>query len=234
MAGRQQVHYFRIGLFLIISIVVLIGLVLFFNSASFLKKHVLVETYFNESVQGLAMGSPVKYRGITIGHVKDIGLLNHEYNLSPSMLNEDRYVYVLISINSSFLTDIPPDRLQEQLTRDVQQGLRAKLGMLDLTGNAYIEINFMNPKQNPSLPIYWRPKHYYIPSTVSVLTRFTDNAQTLLQNLQAVNFQKFFTEADALIATTNQTMKTADKTAQSISRATQSFDTATQSLDRLL
>ncbi len=209
MSGRQKVHYFRIGLFLIVSVIVLIGLILFFNSSSFLKKHVLVETYFNESVQGLVVGSPVKYRGITIGHIKDIGLLNHEYALSPSTLNEDRYIYVLISIDSSFLTDIPPEQMQERLTRDVQQGLRAKLGMLDLTGNAYIELNFMNPKQNPPLPIYWRPKHYYIPSTVSVLTRFTDNAQTLLQNLQAVNFQKFFTEADALIATTKQTMQTA-------------------------
>src|SRR3990167_115369 len=84
MQSRQEAHYFKIGLFVLSGIVLLVGLVVFFNTASMFKKQVLIETYFNESVQGLSIGSPVKYRGITVGHVKKISFVSHIYRLPRS------------------------------------------------------------------------------------------------------------------------------------------------------
>ena len=37
------------------------------------KRTVTIETYFDESVQGLDVGSAVKYRGVQIGRVTRIG-----------------------------------------------------------------------------------------------------------------------------------------------------------------
>lgn len=218
MTNREETHYFRIGLFLFVGLIVLIGLILIFNSSVLFKKEVLVETYFNESVQGLIVGSPVKYRGITVGTVKEIDFVGHEYNLPENIGPASRYIYVLVSITSSFLTDVPEQDLQRNLKHDIAAGLRVKMALQDLTGNAYLEINFMDPKQNPVLPIYWEPKNYYIPSTTSILTRFSDNVQNILQGLQSVNFQKFFDNAQDLMKTANQTMDVTRGTVTQINR----------------
>jgi len=210
MPSRQEAHYFKIGLFILSGIVLLIALIVFLNTSSIFTKQILIETYFNESVQGLSVGSPVKYRGITIGHVKEISFVSHVYDLPRDNNPENRYIYVLLAITSSFLTDVPAEQLKANLVKDIQQGLRVKLALQDLTGNAYLEVNFTNPKLNPTLPFYWKPAHNYIPSTVSVLTRFADSVQNLLQGLQNINFQKFFDSAQNLITDTNKVMLRTD------------------------
>ena len=43
-----------------------------FGAGQFFKTETLAETYFNESVQGLNIGSEVKYKGVKIGAVKSI------------------------------------------------------------------------------------------------------------------------------------------------------------------
>ncbi len=47
----------------------LVGLVIF-GGGRFFQDEIILETYFDSSVQGLDIGSPFKYRGVTIGEVK--------------------------------------------------------------------------------------------------------------------------------------------------------------------
>ena len=42
----------------------------------------MVETYFNESVQGLEIGAPVRLRGVRMGRVESIRLAREEYNIA--------------------------------------------------------------------------------------------------------------------------------------------------------
>ena len=46
-----------------ILVLVIIG------TGRFFERKVIIETYFKESVQGLDIGSKLKYRGVTIGEV---------------------------------------------------------------------------------------------------------------------------------------------------------------------
>ena len=195
------------------------------------------ETYFNESVEGLTVGSPVKYRGITVGKVKQITFVTNVYDVASNS-NYGRYIYVLFSINTDFLKNINAEELGPFLENEIKAGLRAKLTLQDLTGNAYLAINFMNPKQNPVLPINWKPKYIYIPSTPSVLSLVADNIEGILNNLQGVDFQRFFDNVELLAATTNTTMQGVNsilsRSQNSLVATSQNMETLTNTLQQLV
>lgn len=203
-----QKRYFKIGLFVLIGLIVATGLVILFSTSNWFSKTIYIETYFNESVQGLSEGSYVKYRGIDIGRVKKIGFAQQYYPQAAEHSQTSRYIYVLLAINSSFLTHIAPGDVKTEVARQVKKGLRAKLNMQDLTGSSYIELNFMdNPSNYPTLPIYWQPKNAYIPSTASTLSRFTDSVQNILIGLQNVDFKRFFEQGESTMKNTNQLVR---------------------------
>ena len=207
MRQNEEARYYKIGLFVLIGLALLIALILIFSSTKLFSGSVYAETYFNESVQGLTVGSPVKYRGIIIGKIKQISFVANMYDLIGDGNSYGRYIYVLFTINSDFLKDINAQELGPFIQNEIKAGLRAKLAFQDLTGNAYLEVNFTNPEQNPVLPISWKPNYIYIPSTTSTFTRVTDSVQSILEDLQKVNFPKFFDSVETLSETTNKTMQ---------------------------
>jgi phospholipid/cholesterol/gamma-HCH transport system substrate-binding protein len=71
--------YFKIGLFVIAATVIGVIGVIVLGMGTIFQKQVLVETYIDESVQGLDIGSPVKFRGVQVGKVEQITLTNVQY-----------------------------------------------------------------------------------------------------------------------------------------------------------
>jgi len=69
-----------------------------------------------------------------------------------------------------------------------------------------VELDFLNPKTHPVLPVYWQPDNIYIPSATSTLTFFTDNAQYLLNELKKIDFKKMFDNMGQLINNANQVL----------------------------
>ena len=208
-----------------------------YGSLHLFERRVYIETYFNESVQGLAEGSPVKYRGIDIGRVKTINFVSNIYHLSKADSKYSRYIYVLLSIKPGFMNDMSESKAAKRLPEAIKEGLRVKLALLDLTGNSYVELNFMKASQNPVLPIDWKPAHFYIPSTTSVLVKFTDSIQSVLQGLQEVNFPKFFNNIQTLAKSTNDAMQTVDailsRSQGGIIRAVRNTASITHNLNQL-
>src|SRR4029453_19542827 len=53
-----------------------------------------IETYFNESVQGLDLGSKIKFKGVVIGEVTKISFTYWTYQQDLPILQGARYVLV--------------------------------------------------------------------------------------------------------------------------------------------
>lgn len=204
----RETNYYKIGSFVILGIAILIVATLFFASGKVFQKTIYAETYFNETVQGLSVGSAVKYRGLQIGHVKNIKFVNQVYNGNgfSKKSNYSRLIYVRLAITSSLLTKTPQKELERSFKRDVAEGLRIKLALQGLTGNAYIELDYVNPKTNPPLAIHWTPLDFYIPSTPSTLTAVGENVSVILEKLKQADLQRLFFNVEQLTSATNRTM----------------------------
>ena len=70
MAARA--NYFKIGLFVVIAFTLAILGMIVLGALTMLEKTVPLVTYLDENVQGLAVGAPVRLRGVQIGRVSEI------------------------------------------------------------------------------------------------------------------------------------------------------------------
>src|ERR671915_1615010 len=109
----RKLGYFKIGLFVISAILIGISGVIALGLGSIFQKKNLAETYIEESVQGLDVGSPVKFRGVLIGKVEQITLTSVEYS------TRRRYVLVRFDISSNIF--------QFPITDPTHPSLRAEL-----------------------------------------------------------------------------------------------------------
>jgi paraquat-inducible protein B len=188
--------YLRIGVLIIVGVVLLVALIWFLGGAQ-LSHGTLFESYFRESVQGLEVGAPVKYRGVTLGRVTDIGLVNAEYG-SGEPINMESKTYQLVFVRC--VVDADKIGRMPNVDEAVNEGLRARLASQGITGLSYIELDFVNPSEYPALHVPWTPRTAYIPSMPSTLTQVQDAAQQMLAKLNHIDLEKLATEATGLIA----------------------------------
>jgi phospholipid/cholesterol/gamma-HCH transport system substrate-binding protein/paraquat-inducible protein B len=174
----NKLSYFKVGVFVIVaSIIAVVGVILLGAGAVFEKTN-LVETYIDESVQGLDVGSAVKFRGVPIGKVEKISLTSAEY------ATRKRYVLVRVGITPTML-EFPLTGPGFKL--EVERGLRLRLAAQGLTGVAYIEADYADPQRNPPLEIDWQPSYPYVPSTRSRITQFGESVEKILRSVESVD-----------------------------------------------
>ena len=70
----ERKRNFRLGLFVTGGIVLFLAILFFLGMSDLFTNKAVLRTSFTESVQGLTVGSPVKYRGVPIGTVKRIAI----------------------------------------------------------------------------------------------------------------------------------------------------------------
>lgn len=73
MSNNSNPNYFRLGLFVLAAIGVLIAVILIFGSGQLFKRSFTIETYIKQSVTGLDTGAAVRFRGVAIGQVTSMG-----------------------------------------------------------------------------------------------------------------------------------------------------------------
>ena len=177
----EKFSYFKIGIFVISAVVIgIIGVVVLGVGTIFQKKSI-VETYIDESVQGLDVGSPVKFRGVPVGRVEQISLTSAEY------ATRREYVLVRVSISSNILPFPVNDPRSPQLKQALDRGFRIRIAPQGLTGVAYLEADYLEPERNPPLEIDWQPEYPYIPSTRSRITQLSEAVERILRNFSDID-----------------------------------------------
>ncbi len=149
-----------------------------------LQKKVIIETYIDESVQGLDVGSAVKFRGVLVGKVEQITLTSAEYS------TRRRYVLVRAGLTSTMFQDALPDASGPGFAAEISKGLRVRLAAQGLTGTAYLEVDYLDPARHPALAIDWEPIYPYVPSGQSRITQLAEAVERILRNIEEINLQK--------------------------------------------
>ena len=195
---NTDINYFKIGTFVLAGIVLIILALITFGSKHLFSPTVYVETYFNESVQGISDGTLVKYRGVQIGYVKDIAFVSEIYgkNIDYDSEVHSRAIYVKIAVTSKLFTRQDNSKLEHFFNHEVASGLRVKITPQGLTGISYLELNYFDPNAYPPPKLKWQPEHYFIPSVPSVMTQLSENVQSIFDKLKQVDFNRLFTKID--------------------------------------
>ena len=211
----RQSQYFKLGLFLLIGLALLATALILLGTGSLFETSIPAETYFNESVQGLDIGAPVKFRGVVIGRVSNIDFIVNKYQPSATD-GSARYVLVEIALDEEAMRGFEAYsrvNVKVGIHNAITQGLRVRLTTQGLTGVAFLEMDFFDPDQNPQLPISWTPRAIYFPSAPSTMSRIESAINTIgnvLQQLRGESFQEFTDKLSNFFDTLNKSLAEAD------------------------
>ena len=103
---------------------------------------------------------------------------------------EDRYNYVVIlmEIDREMFPGMFSKNIQPLIEKNIEQGLRARIEPLGITGMNYIDINYViDPNQFPPLALNWKPHYYYIPSAPGQLTNMLDSINNIMRQVEGLN-----------------------------------------------
>jgi phospholipid/cholesterol/gamma-HCH transport system substrate-binding protein len=154
----------KLGLFVIVGFGVALAALLLLGARSWGKKTVEVVSFFDESVQGLEFGSPVKYRGVTVGRVSGIDIARNLRHVQvTSELSVEKVSHLNLGVSTTGLkpSKIPPE-------------LRVQLAQTGITGVRFVLIDFFDPKSYPVQPLPFETPSNYIPAAASTMKNLED------------------------------------------------------------
>lgn len=155
---EEKVNFAVVGVFVLVLGTALIGGVLWLSSSkSYRTSYDTYQTFMNESVAGLDLNAPVRYRGVEVGRV-------HKIMLAPGNIEQ---VQLLLSIKRG--TPIKVDTV-------------AVLQTHGLTGIAFVDLSG-GSRDSPPLKIQGNEEYPVIKSGPSLMARLDLSVTTLLANL---------------------------------------------------
>jgi paraquat-inducible protein B len=200
---NSDAKYFRIGLFVIGAMALLLFGIFALGAKSWFEPQIRFETYFDGTIGGINVGSPVKFRGVPLGKVTRIDFTPNVYPepaLTTTIANNYRYILVEFEIKKSLLIGLLQGNFQENINAGVKSGLRIRVDMAGIAGGNYLEIDRVDPDPAPPpLEINWTPRYYYIPSANSAITQIVNSLNQTLRNLGKVNFDEIQKKMVSLI-----------------------------------
>lgn len=129
-----------IGAFVIGALVLAITAVMLFGAGRFDATKTRVVAYFEDSINGLDIGSPVKFKGVTIGKVSQVLIR------ARGQKDGDNAVPVVLELDNNLLErrGVINQLSNKTVVREgIEKGLRAKLQQLSfITGQLYVELDF--------------------------------------------------------------------------------------------
>jgi ABC-type transporter Mla subunit MlaD len=187
--------YLRVGVLVLLGGLLAVGFLVFLTAGQRGGNLARYETYVSESVQGLDVGSQVRYRGVLIGRVSEIGLASALYRRASDEAYENafRLVVVRFQVNTDQLGMTP------ELDEAIRLGLRVRLSSQGISGVSYLEVDFVNPMRFPAAEINWQPRDLYVPSIPSTVNQVKTAAEDLLQQLQDADIRGLLQNTNGFI-----------------------------------
>ena len=179
----NEANRLKLGGFLLISIALLIIGFVSVGVVKIFEPRYKAMTVLNTSVEGLAVGSPVKYLGLPIGKIT-----------AMTMRRKDGYIAVYFDIlpsaveQDSAVADDSDDMNFSSVMR--KKNLSCFINAAGIMGGAYLELSFNDslPPAMPHLDVQPPDGVTYVPSRPSHIGNAIQNISRMLDELSKVNF----------------------------------------------
>ncbi len=198
----RQVSTFMIGLFVTIGIIIGVSVIVWIGASQYFKKGTIYATYFDESVQGLQKDSSVKYRGVEVGRILNIGV-------AP----DNKLIEVVMKIN---------------LTDDLERRTMTQLKAVGITGIVFVELDQQNPEAMKLSPKIDFPTEYpVIPSRPSEAKQILSGIYEVIDKINDVDYQGISDKIKLAAQSTNDLMAGAQT-----KRIVSNLESSTTAMDR--
>jgi phospholipid/cholesterol/gamma-HCH transport system substrate-binding protein/paraquat-inducible protein B len=197
----ERANYFKIGMFALTALGLGIAALIVFGIGTLGQDRIVMETYIDESVQGLDVGAPVKLRGVPVGQVDDILFVSDVYD------TDKPYILVRYSVPRDMRGELSLEQACDALRREIDGGLRVRLASQGITGVAHLEADYMDPQRNPPLPLDWVPGCLYIPSAPNRISRLAESVENIMRTIESMEIDRFTHDLDTLIRTVNTVLE---------------------------
>ena len=195
-----------IGAFVIGAVALIVIAILVFGSGRLFRQTREFVLYFDNSVNGLRIGAPVKFKGVEIGSVKDIRLQlekGAEVNKIPVIIEID--LKKLTSRGAQADITMNREMFQQAI---VDRGLRGQLEMESLvTGLLFVALDFL-----PGTPInlvqqaggdYEYPE---VPTLPTTLEQAKGAVTRIMSKLEDIDFKELGANLQATLKGVNRTV----------------------------
>ena len=203
---NKKISPAMIGAFVIGAVALIVIAILVFGSGRLFRQTREFVLYFDNSVNGLRVGAPVKFKGVEIGSVKDIRLQlekGAEVNKIPVIIEID--LEKLTSRGARDVVAVDREALRKEI---VDRGLRGQLEMESLvTGLLYVAIDFF-----PGTPINLVQrtdgdyKYPEVPTLPTSLEQAKGAVERILNKLEEIDFKELGANLQATIKGVNRTV----------------------------
>jgi paraquat-inducible protein B len=169
-----------VGVFVLAAIVLAIVAIVIFGGGNLFEERVRYVIYFEGSVTGLSVGSPVNFRGVKVGSVSDIQVtINNDRDLVrlPVFIdiNPKRFSGLSATMGSTAGT-------HQFISHLVRRGLRAQLVMPSLiTGQLAVDLDFYPER---------RAQYSGVEQTVPELPAIPSNLEMLTKSLKELPLEQ--------------------------------------------
>ena len=205
-------HYFAIGLFVLAAAALGVIGVIAIGADSMRSPEYFIETYVNESVQGIDIGTPFKFRGRKVGSVSEIEIVSAVYD------TEKMYVMIRVALDDRALVK-DEERWYRQVDELIRQGLRLKLVPQGITGLSYLEADLYPDTEYPPLEIDWEPRYKYIPSAPAMLTLLSRSIERITTEINSLDFKAIGDNVESITSNLNLSVQHIEKITRNVAGA---------------
>ena len=182
MAAPQ--NHWKLGLFVIAGLALTLAAVVLLGVRSMQREVGLYVSYFDESVQGLEVGSPIKFRGVTIGTVGRIQVApDHRHVEVESELGVEELTRLGLDVVKGPVLLGAPRKLV--MTPD----LRLQLASSGLTGVKFLQLDFFDVEAFPAPKLPFPVPDNTIPTAPSLMKNLEDSLTRMMNTLPEITDQ---------------------------------------------
>jgi phospholipid/cholesterol/gamma-HCH transport system substrate-binding protein len=186
-----------IGGFVVGAITLTVLMVVLFGSGRFFQPTHTYVLFFEGSVNGLSVGAPVKFLGVSIGSVRQILLQISDLGRPQRrFIDETNRVPVVIDIDENAIEKLGGDvhdlGTRSGLDEMIKQGLRARLQTESIvTGVLFVELEVV-PGAPLTLVLPEDSTYLEIPTLPSTLQQVTETIGEIMSKLNGLDFEGLF------------------------------------------
>jgi paraquat-inducible protein B len=207
---NKKISPAMIGAFVLGAVALIVIAILVFGSGRLFRQTREFVLYFDNSVNGLRVGAPVKVKGVEVGSVKDIRLQlekGAEVNKIPVIIEID--LEKLTSRGANVVVAENREALRKAI---VDRGLRGQLEMESLvTGLLYVALDFF-----PGTPINLVQqenadnKYPEVPTLPTSLEQAKDAITRILNKLEEIDFKALIASLESTVDGIKRTVNSPD------------------------